>query len=182
MKKGIVLEISLTCILVVTGWWLFDTMKYVESNNPELKIIENNNNIAFSDGAGIDVMGNNVYSVFSDKADGIEKSVAAFLLRYDSLDADLQFWNEVSNHLSGIDNIRLTAYCENDRCVEAVRKKTDMVDFTVLEYGEILDMQAVIEADAVGEFCLRKNRFKRINWRDGIQKPFDVAMSIGLGQ
>jgi len=182
MKKRIAWEIALICVLGITGWYLSGIMQQIEANNPELKAIEDNKNLVFADGAGIDVMGNEIDSIFAAKPDGVERSVAAFLLRYNTLDADLEFWTEVNSHLSGLDTIRLTAYCENARCVETVRNKPDSARFTVLEYGGAVDMQAVIGADAIGEFWLRGNEFKKINWRDGNQTPFDIAMSIGLRQ
>jgi hypothetical protein len=151
----------------------------VKSNNPEPKAIERYNRVVFSDGSGIDVMGNKIESVLTSETGETERFVAAFLLRYDSLNDDLNFWNEVGNYLSELDLIvRLTAYCENDRCIEAFRKNPDMAHFTVLEYGGAMDMHSVIGADEAGEFWLRGNRFRRINWRDEIMTPVDIAMSI----
>jgi len=182
MKIKFIWEILLICILIITGWYLYGIMKQVESNNPELKAIENDNNLIFSDGAGIDFMGNKIDSFLENKADEDERFVVAFLLRYNSLDADLKFWNEVKGYLSEPDTIRLTAYCENNKCVEAIRINPDKVHFPVLEYGEASDMQAVIAADANGEFYLQGSRFRKIKWRNEILEPFDIAMSIGLGR
>jgi len=182
MKKRIFLETALICILGCTGWYLFNAMKRTESNSPVLKEIANNNNLSFSGGAGMDIMGNNVHSAFANTTDETERKVVAFLLRHNSLDADLRFWNEVNSHLSGLDSIRLTAYCENDRCTETIRKSPDAAHFTVLEYGGVIDMQAVIGADTAGEFWLRGNGARRIKWRNETLTPFDIAMKIGLGQ
>ena len=162
---------------------MYGAMERVKSNNPEFRAIEGYNRLMFSDGAGIDIMGNKIDSIFTDKADETERLIAAFLLRHDSLDDDLKFWNEVGGHLSELDIVvRLTAYCENNRCVEAVKKNPGKAHFTVLEYGGVLDMQAVIGADAAGEFRLRGNRPGRIEWRDETATPFDIAMSMVLRQ
>jgi len=76
----------------------------------------------------------------------------------------------------------LTAYCENGQCVETIRKNPSVVNFTVLEYGGVIDMQSVIGADVTGEFWLRGNRIRKIKWRDKVLTPFDVVMSIGTRQ
>ena len=107
--------------------------------------------------------------------------VVAFLLRYDSLDTDLVFWNNVNNYLSKFGNVRLTAYCGNDRCIEAIKMTPSIANFTVLEYGEAMDMQAVIGADENGEFWLRGKVSKKVHWRNDIMTPYDIAMTIGLG-
>ena len=180
MKKTIVLEILLICIFGVTGWYLFGVTKQAELNNSVREAIEDGNGPVFSDGAGINVMGQKIDSI--NKTAGSERIVAAFLLRYDGLDADLNFWNEVNQNLLEPDFVRLTAYCENKQCVEAIRKNPDRAHFTVLEYGEVVDMQAVLGADSGGEFWLRGNSARKINWRYGTSTPFDIAMSIGLSQ
>jgi len=180
MKKNKILEIFLICFLGITGWYLFSVAEKLKSNNPELQEIERNNSLVFMDGVGIDVMGNIVDSVFALEDNAIKRRVAAFLLRYDSIDDDLKFWNEVNRHLAGLDTVRLMAYCENSRCVDVIRKNPDVAHFTVLKYGEAIDMQAVIGADLTGEFWLRGDRSRKINWRDERVTPFDTAMSIGL--
>jgi len=182
MKKILIGEIVLTCILGITGWYLFNVMKQVELNSPGQKTIEGNNALVFSEGVGIDVVGNRVDSILVNKTDKIERFVAAFLLRCDSLDADLKFWNDVNSYLSKSDIIRLTAYCENEQCIETVRKNLDTIHITVLEYGGVIDMQSIISVDAVGEFWLRGNKIRRIKWRDNNLTPFDIAKNIGLEQ
>jgi len=184
MKIRAVFQIAFICIFGITGWNLFDIKKQVELHSPELKDIESNNRLVFSDGSGIDIMENEIYSAFEDKTVGIKQNVIAFLLRYKSLEADVKFWNEVNSILSEHDtvHVRMIAYCENSRCIEALRKNPETVHFTVLEYGGILDMQAVIAADKDGELWLLGSGVKKIRWRDEIQTPFDVAMSIGLGE
>jgi len=184
MKKGTILKLLIVCIFGTVGWYQFGVMKQMESNNLELKAIESNNNMVFLDGAGVDIMGNEIDSVFTDKTEGVRRSRVAFLLRYNSLEVDLEFWNEVGSLLSKLDAVpvRLTAYCENGQCVEAIRKNPDVANFTVLEYGEVVDMQAMLGADAVGEFWLIGSGFKKINWRDGTQRPVDIAISIGMRQ
>ena len=165
--------------MIVVGWRLFGAIEQMKSNNPETGAIENYNRLVFSDGAGIDVMGNKIDSVFTSESDETERFVAAFLLRYNSLNDDLKFWNEVRSHLSEFDiDVRLTAYCENDRCIETVRKNPDMAHFSVLEYGGIVDMQAIVSTDAAGGFWLRGNRFRRTKWRDETMTPYEVAKRI----
>ena len=178
MKKRIIFEILFICVFGLIGWHLFNAIGQIKSNSPELKAIESSNNLVFSGGMGIDIMGNYIDSISVNKMDEAGGFVVAFLLRYNSLSADLQFWNEVNSHLSGYDNMKLTAYCENDRCIEAIKKNQETVHFTVLEYGIVGDMQALIDADMAGEFWLLGNVYKKINWRDDNIKPTDIAISI----
>jgi len=180
MKNSIVFEVLLICIFGTAGWYLFGVMKQLESNNPGRDAIEANNSLVFTGGAGMDIMGNMVNSVFTNKSDESERIVAAFLIRYNSLDADLKFWNEVNSHLSGLDTIRLTAYCENIKCIDAIRNNPEKLHFIILEYGGAMDMQSIINADAAGEFWLRGDRPARINWRDGDLTPLNIAMRIGM--
>jgi hypothetical protein len=183
MKKDIFWKILLICVLICTGWYLYDVVEDMKSRNPEPRAIESYNRLVFSDGDGIDVMGNKIDSVFTDKTDETERFAMAFLLRYDNLEYDLKFWNEVSSHLSEYNTVvRLTAYCENSRCIEAVKNNTGKAHFTVLEYGGILDMQAVIGADVEGELWLRGNVLRKIKWRDGAITPLGAVMSMGLKQ
>jgi len=184
MKIRAVLEIAFICIFGVTGWYLFDIKKQVELNSPELKEIEKYSRLVFSDGSGIDIMGNKIYSINEDRAVELKQSIVAFHLRYNSLEDDVKFWNEVNSFLLKFDavSVRMTAYCENTRCIEALRNNQVDAHFTILEYGGILDMQSVISADIGGAFWLLGNGVKKIKWRDENQKPIDVAISIGLKQ
>ena len=180
MKKRIVLEMALICIFGFTGWYLFGVMKQTESDNPELKEIESNNSLVFSYGTGIDVTGNKIDSYITNSMDDVVINIVAFFLRYDSLDADLMFWNEVGSYLAELDTVKLIAYCESVLCIEAVKRNPDIAHFTVLEYGNVIDMQAIVNADMAGEFWLRGT--KRVKWRDGAKTPFDVSQNIRLGQ
>jgi len=124
---------------------LFNVIEQIKSNSPEHRMINTFHSIEFSNGAGMDVLGNRIYSIFTEEIDEVEKYAVAFLLRDNSLDDDLIFWNEVVIQLLKLNNVttRLTAYCENEKCNDIIRKKQDAVNFTVLEYGVVGDMQAV---------------------------------------
>lgn len=190
MKNKIIWEILLMCILGFTGWYLHTKIEHVKLTSSKLKTIEADNRFVPVDGTtGIDVMGVKLESAKKDA-----KGIVAFLLRNNTLDADLQFWNEVHNYLTELSAVLLTAYCENDRCVEAIRKNPSVAHFSVLEYGLVGDMQAIIAADENGEYWAGSNSavengdllkrvtgFTKINWRDGSVTPFDIAMRIGLG-
>lgn len=180
MKKRIIWEILFICLLGVAGWYLFGLMKKAESNNPVQNRIERNNSLGFSAGAGIDIMGNEIEPISLNSLDEVEVLAAAFLLRFDSLNADLKFWNEVGSQLPDIDTVRLTAYCEDTRCIETIRKNPDMAArITILEYGVVVDMQAVINADANGDFWLRRNgTLKKIKWRAENLTPYDIVDSV----
>ena len=179
MKKRIIIEILFICLIGVLGWYLHGIMKQEESRNTRLK--HNRNNTTFMSGSGIDVIGNSVDSIKVKETTSLGRNKVAFLLRYSSLDADLQFWNEVRGLLLNNDDVQLVAYCENTHCVDVIKNKPDMADFTVLEYGEIVDIQAVLNVDANGEFWLLGKNTKKIKWRDESKTPFDIALSIGLG-
>jgi len=179
MKKIFVLEILFICILGVTGWQLFGLMKKAKTESTNQIRIERSNNLLYVNGAGIDISGNKIESILVNSVDEVKVMVAAFLLRHDSLNADLKFWNEVGSQLAGFDAVRLTAYCEDARCVETVRKNPDMAHVTIMEYGFVVDMQAVSSADADGMFWLRINRnFMKIKWRDKNLTPYDIVNRI----
>lgn len=181
MKKILFVQILFICILGASGWYLFGLMKKAESNNINQKRVERNNDLVFASGAGIDIFGNEIEPFLVNNRDGTEAFAVAFLLRHDSLDNDLKFWNEAASLLSELDTVRLTAYCDDARCVEAVRKNPDMARFTILEYGAVVDMQAVFNSDANGEFCLRGDRtLKKIKWRDGTLTLNDIVNIIKL--
>jgi hypothetical protein len=181
MKKRILWELLFIFILGFAGWYLYGLMERAKSNNPDLIRIERNNSLMFMSGAGIDIMGNEIESIILNNQDESEVFVAAFLLRYNSLEVDLAFWNEISSHLSEPNAVRLTAYCENVQCIETVRKNPDMARFTILEYGAVTDMQAVINADANGELWLRGDRtMKKIRWRDEMLTPYNIVNSMKL--
>jgi hypothetical protein len=179
MKNRLIWEIFIILILCGTGWYLFGTMRNVETSSSTAKLIESSNNQIFLDGVGIDIMGNNIYSNTVEEIGKTKKTVIAFLLQYESLNDDLKFWNEVGDRLTNA-NTRLVAYCENEQCVEVIKKNPLKAHFQVLEYGEITDMQAIISADANGEFWLINSQNDRIklNWRDGILTPNEIARSI----
>ena len=111
-----------------------------------------------------------------------KNTIVAFLLRYDSLDADLKFWNDVNEYLLKYKNIKMLGYCENEQCVNAIKLNSSAAHFSILEYGTVADMQAIIAADASGEFWVRKNEAKKIKWRNRVLTPKNIAISIGVEQ
>jgi hypothetical protein len=157
------------------GWFLFDKVKQMQSNSVEFAY----NDLFFSEGAGIDVMGNKIESIAVNMRDGTSKGIAAFLLRNDTIDDDIMFWNEVYDNLSAISMTRLIGYCENDKCIEFIKKNPDKVHFTVLEYGGVVDMQAVIRADVKDEFWLNEQKSqKTIKWRNGMASPIEIVKDV----
>jgi hypothetical protein len=179
MKNRLIWKILLICILGVAGWYLFDTLQYVESNSPELKMIRDYKNLVFISGAGIDVMGNNIDAMDVSGNVGVNKGASAFLLRSGTVNADMKFWNEVSNNLPASNEIRLIGYCEDSKCIEFIKNNLDKVNFTILEYGEVVDMQAVISADGADEFWLVEfgNR-EKVKWHDGSVSPLTIARRL----
>ena len=179
MKKGLALEVLLIFTLGISGWYLFGIFEQVKSSNSELKKIKNYNGFIFSDGEGVDIIGNEITSILINNKEESENFVFAFLLRFESLDADIEFWNEVSSYFLKKDNVRFIAYCENYKCVESIKNKPDITHFIVLEYGEVKDMQAVLSADESGAFWLRgKGIGKKIAWRDKVISSLDISRSI----
>ena len=182
MKKRTVIEIVFIIIFIAAGWYMFDVMKRIESSHPELvRQIENNNKLGFMGGTGIDTMGHVIESAVVNGSDETRRRyIAGFLLRNNSLDSDVKFWNEVNNHLSELDtvSVNLTAYCENDRCIDTIKKNPGIAHFSVMEYGGVVDMQAILNADADGEFWLSGKGLRKIKWRDGVQAPIDIAVEM----
>ena len=192
MKNRIILEILLMCVLGFTGWYLHHKIELIKSTSSILKDIERyDQRMIFDGNAGIDVFGNKIESINKNHKEDI---MVAFILRIGTLDSDLQFWNAVNGYLTDLDTVRMTAYCENDRCAEAIRKN-NIVDFSIVEYGTIEDMQAMINADRNGQCLLRSKKaydgadlfiqgtgFTKINWRDGNVSPFEIAMRISMAQ
>lgn len=194
MKNKLIWEVLLICILGFTGWYLHTKVEHLKSTSSKLKTIEAYKRKVLSYGIdGIDVFGAKIESGYTNNNDGNEKGIAAFLLRNDTLDADLRFWNEVNSYFTDHDAVRLVSYCENERCVETIRKNPNVAHFSVLEYGLVGDMQAIIGADESGECWVQSNKsdenvslltritgFTKITWRDGNVTPFDIAIRMGL--
>jgi len=118
--------------------------------------------------AGVDVSGHFVGPLSADDSERI----AAFLLRGNRIGDDLTFWREVATLLPPAAHIRLVGYCDGESCAEAVRKLAPL-DFPVIEYGEISDSQALINADLANALLVLSapSHSQRHAWRVGSKTP-----------
>lgn len=122
---------------------------------------------------GIDVYGNLVQHLPPPKV----KRTIVFLLRGVHVRADLEFWSNVKSLLPRDSGFRLVGYCDGDACANAVKGEARRPDFPVIEYGEIGDGQAMVEADAEGDaYILSEEWFqsRRIGWRSQGRSPLRV--------
>ncbi len=147
----------------------------------EWEVVSANKRLVFANGDGIDVHGRRVAGNQSSP----RERVAAFLLREGSLAQDVSFWREVERRLAPNHTIRLIGYCDGGGCARTLADPAQAVGFRVLLFGEMIDSQAVLNADAEGTFVLsikqgkdEANRVRKIAWRTPDRKAEEIARSI----
>ncbi len=172
-------EVVLIGLLSVYGWLLIDGLPPSRVTREQI-LIETNKRLRFADASGIDVWGERVNPLQVRGTNGI----IAFLLRNASLGRDLRFWQEVSGLIPKGSGICLVGYCDGSACAEAMRNNPLSGEFPIIEYGEIIDSQALINADMEGAFIMvvkDKNvpsETRVIRWRDLGQTPASLVRSI----
>lgn len=132
--------------------------------------------LPFTAAKGINVYGKPVsVDIFSK-----DHPLGVFLLRGRQLEQDLTFWRSVSD-LVVKKGLTLVAYCDGLSCSDGVRKLASPPPFEVIEYGEAVSSQALLNDDREGN-CLKlvdsKKRPKKVGWRSAESTPVKVAMEL----
>jgi hypothetical protein len=112
--------------------------------------------------SGVDVWGQLRYERLPANA----KRFVLFGLRHATLREDLRFWEEISSRLAAESSVHLVAYCDGGACARAVARQK--VAFAVMQYGEAVTVQAVLNADATGQSILADGSMRPlrpVSWR-----------------
>ncbi|MDR3578190.1 MAG: hypothetical protein P4L50_30375 [Anaerolineaceae bacterium] len=133
--------------------------------------------LIFQSEEGIDVFGSRIHHAPPPAVTG----TVAFVLRGDSIRADLKFWRKVKALLPNNGRIRLVGYCDGMVCRDTVKKAVGGRDFPVIAYGEIASSEALIDADAQGNCILLHEEWplpKSLTWRATGVTPEKVAQEV----
>jgi len=171
LKPHILVEGVLVGMLSAHAWSLHARLP-ISAEMRERSAIEANRRLRFQDGRGVDINGVRVEGV---REPGTRR-VVGFLLRAASLEEDLRFWSEVARVLPRTSGVRLVSYCDGPDCVARARRVRPDA-FPVIAYGEVVDSQAVLNADAGGSFVISNSEVAAA-WRNGALKPEDIARRV----
>lgn len=83
------------------------------------------------------------------------KRVVGFLLRDETLGEDIAYWQEIARQLPPDSSVELIGYCERSNCEGRVQPSAlTAAAFRIMAYGEVVDSQAVLNADGDGKFVV----------------------------
>lgn len=176
VSNRMVQVLLLIAILSYYGWLqIKDIMVLRKHQIAQDSIAKSNDSIILRRVSGIDIFGAPAGSL----SPGIKRDVI-FLLRYESLVGDLEFWRKVSVKLNSHSEIKVIGYCDNSQCVDSI-KTSPNPPFTVLAYGEADGVQAVVNADKNGDAILKENgkvMTTMVSWRKNGLHPEDIAQEV----
>jgi hypothetical protein len=129
--------------------------------------------MAYGQPVGIDVYGKQV-----DASSFRAKRYIVFLLRFDHLQSDLDYWGRVGALLHAHKDIVLIGYCDSPLCADSIRKGPPLA-FSVLEFGEATSILGVVNADTDGKAILKDVSpimQSKILWRTGGNSPQQIVL------
>jgi len=171
-RRIILIESVLIGVFAVHAWSLLGKTPLSMKGRARL-LSETNLALKFTGGKGLGIHGERI-----DVSVGpAPKRVAAFLLRSTSLHDDVGFWMEVAKLLPARSIVRLVAYCDGDACVQALRKSPETSTFPIIAYGEVVDSEAVLNADLQGAF-VASDHAGSISWRTRGQTPETIVREL----
>ena len=132
--------------------------------------------LVFSGEEGIDIFGNVVHPLPPTAA----RATLVFLLHTNHLSNDIRFWTDISQSLPKDSGIRLVGYCDGPSCASTLRSERSL-PFPVIEFGETIGSQALIDADRNGECLLREEMWfseKRLHLQGRPISPKELAKEI----
>lgn len=174
MHREMIVEIVLVLLLGGYGWTL--SRDIVRDERRAAARIESNMLLEIGRYTGVDVSGRLLTPAATPEVD----RVVTFLLRADSLGDDLATWREVANRVSDHRGVRLIGFCDGSQCAHYVRTAAQPLGFTIMMYGEVVDLQAVLNADALAQCLVQKASSEPFGvvWRQEGLTPEQISRRI----
>ena len=176
LSNGIAQPVLLLAILCFYTWSFVHEISVLRHWKTILEdLAASNSSLILKTADGIDISGARRVPPFFGA-----KRMLVFLLRYDTLSADLAFWNRVSMLLKPHNEVALVGYCDGQRCAETVRKRSSL-PFVVLAYGEADGCQAVVNADDKGSAILEDGIHpggSMVSWRRPGLSPEQIVNGV----
>jgi hypothetical protein len=122
---------------------------------------------------GVDVSGRPRFELQPAKA----KRFVLFGLRSATVSEELRIWDSLASHLVNEPNVYLIAYCDGVACASAVSRTHPSSTLAVLAYGEPITVQAVLNADAKGQFLVVDGALRplrSVSWRGPDRGTLDI--------
>ena len=112
-------------------------------------------------------------------AEGTPKNrLLLFVIRAENVESDLAFWARVSKAIGPSTRLRIGALCDGSSCIKAVNAKAPNLPFPVLEFTEVGNAQALVNADVEGNAVVDQGLAAgnvRLPWRSGLFQPETIA-------
>lgn len=164
-------------VLVLSGWPLLKDAKTIRQRRAYLESLRATNlSLKARVFSGVDV---NSHLLLRER--GLKSVYIAFLARYDTLAQDLAFWNRVAEIVStkGRDFVFI-GYCDDRRCHDEI-KGAQQSRVSILEFGDTMTLQAIVNADSEGKALLSAPNpinSTALLWRTGGISPNLVAQEV----
>jgi len=175
MKRLLFAEVVLIGLLGNLGWSLFARLP------PSLERVERehrraNQRLRYRGARGIGASGDLIEATH---APGGGQHTLVFYLRARTASDDLAFWREVKALMPASADARLVAYCDPTVSATLFTAGTS-IGFPVIEYAEVADFQALLNADSDGDFLTldESPEPRRIPWRIAGQTPAEVVRRV----
>jgi hypothetical protein len=168
--------VLLIIILSVYGWKETRDMIILDKTRAILEGLTNQNKMMrVSELDGVDTDGQQIKAIVKK-----QRKTLAFVLHSDTLTNDLEFWNDTANLLASQTDVGIIGFCDSRQCDQALMGYAKRA-FPVASYGEVMDVEALINADAEGKAILSINGkadAERIAWRFGASSPGGIAKEL----
>jgi hypothetical protein len=171
---------SVLSLALVLGTLVFFSVRLYKRLHSLNKVLELRSKVVPNDrfDDGIDINGSHLRIL--PPSDG--QRTLTFMLRGESLVADLAFWNSVASGLEA-HNVRLLGYCDSSRCAENIRSRSGRLNFPIVFYANADTANALFEMDDKGAAVLQNETWlkaRAIPWRGPNSLPNDVIREVLL--
>jgi hypothetical protein len=165
VKSEILIETILVGALAIYGVRLAKEIRTLRLQPDRQQFLATaNERLALHSVTGIDTSGQLVNKIIVPGT----KRFMVFGLRNSNLAEDLSFWSNAAALVHKDGGISFVGFCDSKACVEAVRSNYQSLRFPVIAYGEAVSSQALLNADAEGNFILLDGGLRTIStmqWR-----------------
>jgi hypothetical protein len=163
--------VELVLMVLLAGYGYTLSGETLRDERREAAQVEANMRLGIGRYTGFDISGRRVEPAATE---GVDR-VVTFLLQADGLKSDLAIWQEVAQDLNAPHHgsVRLVAFCDGSRCAKDLGALAHSLAFQVMMYGEVVDAQAVFNADLLGECLVQKGGAQAfgVRWRDVERTP-----------